>query len=184
MNEEERIVARLREQPRDERAWADFYAHYRRQIIAILFFRGTRNVMDLDDFTAEVFFRFLIQSPWHDDWGSLSSGSEVRRYLLGSASSIASHAWQRVQRRTEIEKQLPPLESAHPGEAPFLDFAYVLKHLAAPDKELAILYYQNGMSLPKVAEHYHTTYAYAGVRLHRIRRKILAIIREKPISKA
>jgi DNA-directed RNA polymerase specialized sigma24 family protein len=113
----------------------------------------------------------------------LPVAGEVRKYLLGRASSMASHLWERRQRRAKVEAGLLPTEAALTDEAPFFDFEHVLDNLAEGDRELAILYYQKGISLTDVAEHYHTTYPAAGVRLHRLRRKMLAIIREKPFSK-
>jgi RNA polymerase sigma-70 factor (ECF subfamily) len=183
MTEETVIVARLSQNAGDERAWADFYEHYRRQIIAVLFFRGVRQATDQDEITAEVFFRFLIDSPWHHDWTTLPSAPEVRQYLLGRASSIASHTWERRLRRAKLEAELLPVEAGVADEAPFFDFEHVLDSLAEADRDLAILYYQKGISLTEVAALFHTTYQAAGVRLHRLRRKMLAIIREKPFSK-
>jgi len=183
MTEEADIVARLREQPGDERAWADFYAYYRRQIIAVLFFRGIRTAMDQEDLAAEVFFRFLIDSPWHEDWTSLPSSPEIRKHLLGRTSSIAWHARARSQRHATIESELSRIADVATAAAPFVDFEHVLDNLSEGDRELAILYYRTGISLAEVADHYGITYPAAGVRLHRLRRRIMAIIREKPFSK-
>ncbi|HEV7485779.1 MAG TPA: sigma-70 family RNA polymerase sigma factor [Thermoanaerobaculia bacterium] len=139
--------------------------------------------MDQEDITADVFFRFLMNSPWHEDWTCLPSPPEIRKYLLGRASSLASHARERSQRHARIEAELSRIADCDSGEAPFVDFAHVLDNLSADDRELAILYYQTGISLAEIAEHYNITYAASGVRLHRLRRKMLAIIREKPFSK-
>jgi DNA-directed RNA polymerase specialized sigma24 family protein len=183
MIEEEDIVARLRDEPEDERAWAAFHTFYRRLIVGVLFFRSVSKAVDQDDFTAEVFFRFLVGSPWHEDWTTLPSAPEVRKYLLGRASSIASHARERTQRHAKIEAELSAVEADVPDDAPFINFEYVVDHLSIDDRDLAILYYERGISLAKLAEHYQTTYEAAGVRLHRLRRKMMAIIREKPFPK-
>lgn len=181
----EPILSRLRERWDDERAWTAFYEVFRPQVVAMLFYRGVRSAVERDELTAEVFFRFLATSEWASNWGSLPTAEAVRKYLVGKASSLASHAAEKRQRRANLEHEMTEVEveraslTAARDHAMYLDLLDILNELDEPDRKLLWCYYELHFSLGALADHYGIKYSAAGVRLHRVRRKILARLREK-----
>jgi DNA-directed RNA polymerase specialized sigma24 family protein len=176
-------VPRIRADPADQQAWAKLYNLGRRHVLATLFFLGIRQPQ-LEELLSEAFFRFIVKSPWCHDWSTLPELTGVLKYLRGAAQSVASHSWARQRRQPSVSLEESGQEPAtdDPGEAPFFSVEHVLTHLEPPEREFFERYYYLRMSLTQLALSYGISNQAAYNRLHRVRRKIVEIIREKPFG--
>lgn len=175
----EAIVRAVRESPRSKKNWTAFYLYFWRQVAGMSFLLGMRNQCDLEDLCQQVFFRFLRYSPWSGQWETLPSATVVMAYLRVIARnefySFFSKRPRQVISFDEIsEKEFHALTSQDESLAEVLrsDISLLLKGLSHDDRTL-LEHLIAGFSLSEVAKALNISYSAAGVRLHRLRRRLL-----------
>ncbi|MEK6373780.1 MAG: sigma-70 family RNA polymerase sigma factor [Acidobacteriota bacterium] len=168
--EQPRFLAMLREDRHNQQAWEDFYHFYRRHVVTALYFLGVRD--DLGDIVSEVFFRFLLYSPWRNDTSTLPDDGVIRAYLRRVARNLAIAAIGKRDR--EVALSIDVASKVEADERVIVED--ILRQLSERDHEFFHRYYDSGYSLGELARQYGTSYAAAGTRLHRIRQKLKAAV--------
>ena len=172
------VLERLKESPTNEDAWRSLYRQLRPFVIAVIYRRltgGERKAVE--DATQEVFIRLFRARPFDQipDWDSL------RAYVWKIADNVARTHLQRLRVEKGVERDLvewrvlEPSAEALDSESSlqareFFDLAESV--LSPKDRDLFRLMLE-GSTLGQAAEQLGLSYSNAGIRMHRIRRKLL-----------
>lgn len=173
----DRALALVRAHPRDDAAWREFYVCFRPQVAALLYRLGARG--DVPDLTQDVFLRFLRSSPWRHDWTSLPDRQVVLSYLRKIARTAVVSKLRSAARRPEEEPTVH-LDDLHAAaDAAAIDSAALLERLAADlgEQDARLLRrVARGASIAEIAADDEISYSAAGVRIHRLKEKVRALL--------
>jgi RNA polymerase sigma factor (sigma-70 family) len=157
---------RLTEDAKDERAWVELYVCLRPYVFAIAYRHLRGNGGLADDVTQDVFVRLAEAPPFP----RLGDPGQLRGYVAAMTRNLAISQVRRlaVDSAREVESlqatEVPPFEK-------LLALEEILDELKPEDRRLLELVIE-GRRLPEVAELLGLSYSAAGVRLHRLRRRI------------
>jgi RNA polymerase sigma factor (sigma-70 family) len=175
------LLKRLTVAPADEEAWASLYRQLRPFVIAVIYRRfGTRNRSAAEDATHEVFIRLLRSRPF----GTIPDASALRAYVWRMAENVAKSHLRKQRTEEGAERDFAEWhESETFVEALDGDSALVARELLdlaqhsldATDSNLLRLMIE-GASLGQAADKMSLSYSNAGVRLHRMRRKLVNLL--------
>jgi DNA-directed RNA polymerase specialized sigma24 family protein len=166
----------VRANPCSEAAWHQFYRCVRPTVAAVLFRLGVR---DPSDMTQEVFRHFLGQSPWHHDWSTLPASKILIGYVSRIARNLVISSWRAaaVRPREESVDNLDLVESSplHLDSDDLLE--RLQRKLTQPERDLlnALV---NGLSLGEIAAAHRISYDAAGVRVHRLKRRVERLLQQ------
>jgi RNA polymerase sigma factor (sigma-70 family) len=172
------VLERLKASPADEDAWSFLYRQLWPFIIAIVYRRlKGREKKAAEDAAQEVFVRLLRAQPF----GKIPNAEALRAYVAKIAENVARthlrkvHV-QEVGRRDVAEWHglEPPLAGLESDDELRVRELWTLAEsvLEPKDRDLLRLILE-GSSLHQAADRMGLSYSNAGVRLHRIRRKLL-----------
>lgn len=175
------ILDQLARDSAEQSAWQSLYQRLWPYVFAIVSHR-TRGDYDLaEDLSQEVFFRLLRLRPFD----RVSSAEDFRRYLRRMALNVVRDEERKALRRAE--KHLKSLEQELSAEylaehqSSELEAKELLDDARRPlsDDEVSLLeLILAGASLAGIAGELGITYSAAGVRVHRLRRKIRQVLNE------
>jgi DNA-directed RNA polymerase specialized sigma24 family protein len=176
----QRAIEAIRRDPHDDEAWARFYDYFYMQVAAALFMSGCARD-DVPDVSQEVFRRFLEHSPWRTDWSTLPDRPHLTNFLRKTARWLALDRHRALGRRPRtddaIELDQIPAES-------IVDLSIPLDRVVAAlnDEERRLLgMVIDGVPLASIAFELGISYQAAGVRVHRLRRRIQEIQATQPL---
>lgn len=167
-SEVEAALAGIRANPLDDGAWSLFYTHYRGQILGMLAIRGVSNRDVREELAAEVFFRFARYCPWRSGWNDLPGPAVIGAYLRTTTENVVQAWWEEIRHATDQPREEPAVASSEN----VLLSADLVQRLRPSEKRFLNTYVESGFSLSAVAAKLSISYAAAGTRLHRIRRRI------------
>ncbi len=162
------LIERIRQRPADGRRWTAWYklVYPKLYYVAFRFAKGDSEAAR--DLTQETFARFL-------SYRALERVTSDRHALSFLITTCRNLAIDRGQRATELSiEELGPLESLAAADAPIepaLDFGRILATLEPQDRELMQMA-RDGLTVSEIASKLGVTYTAAGVRLHRIRKRL------------
>lgn len=172
------VLARLKASPADEGAWRSLYHQLWPFVVAVLYrrLRGSERKA-AEDAAQEVFIRLLRSQPFD----KIPDADALRAYVWRVAENVAKTHLRKLHAQQDgesgaaewgrLEPSVPALESD--GELrvrELLDLAEIM--LEPKDRDLLRMIVE-GSSLDQAADQMGLSYSNAGVRLHRIRRKLL-----------
>jgi RNA polymerase sigma factor (sigma-70 family) len=175
------VLERLKASPADEDAWRHLYLQLRPFVIAVIYRRlkgGERKAAE--DAAQEVFLRLLRTRPFD----RIPDADALRAYVWRMADNVAKTHLRKLQATEAGERDLAAWRSSAAGvagldsEGALLagevhDFAE--NALDPTDRDLLRLLLA-GSRLDEAADRVGLTYANAGVRLYRIRRKLVDLL--------
>ena len=167
--------------PTNDQAWTDFYLYFRRQVAAAILVQGGAR-RDVPDITQEVFRRFLEKSPWRDDWSKLPERPVVTSYLCTAARRLVIDGHRKRERSPDVDEKvdldrLASREELSVSEG--LDIKAVLRATRGrlkDDERHLLRLLVNGMPLSLIAENLGISYVAAGLRVHRLKRRLRILL--------
>lgn len=175
------LVKRLAAVPNDQLAWAEFYRELWPFVFGVTY-RRLRGARDLaEDAAQEVFIRLARTRPFE----GLSNSDALRAYVWRVADNAARDYLNRSLRRQSVEAG--PLEPGDNREPTALQtavderiqlkewLAVALRELPSVDGAILSLLI-DGYRLPEIAEATGLTYSNAGVRVSRLRKRLLGLL--------
>jgi RNA polymerase sigma-70 factor (ECF subfamily) len=171
-----KILGQLAKSRTDEEAWASLYRQMWPFVIAI-FYRQLGGIKEVaEDAAQDVFLRLVRSCPF----GKLQNTDLFRAYVRRVAQNVARTYRYRFLKRAETEKEMKttpeeavdnkqPLPEDYFGQEQLL--RNIIAQLDETDRQLIRLLAKD-LSLSDVAKATGLTYTNAGVRLHRLRRKL------------
>ncbi|MFO0967349.1 MAG: sigma-70 family RNA polymerase sigma factor [Gemmataceae bacterium] len=169
------VLERLARAPQEPAAWRELHRLTAPLVIGMLY-RRLGDAAHSEDAAQEVFLRLARYAPFKD----LKAPETFRRYLWSVCRNTARDYWRRRLRDAQREVPLseePPTGAGSPEEAAQLDesLEVICGRLDPTDRTLLLLVLR-GTRLPEIASKLGLSYANAGVRLHRLRRRIQAFL--------
>jgi RNA polymerase sigma factor (sigma-70 family) len=172
------VLERLKASPADEDAWRSLYHQLWPFVIAVIYrrLRGSERKA-AEDAAQEVFIR-LLRSRAFDH---IPDAEALRAYVWRIADNVAKAHLRRVRTEKGDERGLAewrPSVEGHDGESALLArqvFELAEGMLEPKDRDLFRLILE-GSSLGQAADQMGLSYSNAGVRLHRIRRRLFNLL--------
>ncbi|SRR6266550_939658 len=176
-------IEAIRRDGTNESAWASFYLGLRPTVAYLLFVRGVRLGLvlrrhEIEELCQDVFYRFLRYSPWRRDWQALPSAGVVGAYIAAVTRSVlvdhfSVHSAEVKSRYLAEAKIASDDAQAQAGEEveAHAEVAELLKGLKVEERRL-LQGLIDGHALAEVAQNLGISYSAAGVRLHRLKRKL------------
>lgn len=175
------VLKRLKESPTDEGAWGSLYRHLRPFVMAVIYrrLRGEERSA-AEDAAQEVFIRLLRSQPFVH----IPDEESLRGYVWKIADNVAKSHLERVRVAKRGERELAKSGGVDPdveaidsqGSLLALEiFELAETALEFKDRVLFRLLLE-GSSLAQAADQLGLSYSNAGVRLHRMRRKLLKLM--------
>lgn len=171
----EEILHRLAQARADEAAWSALYDRMWPYIFGILFRGLGGKSQAAEDLSQEVFLRLVRYGRFE----RLREAAEFRGYLRRIATNLAiTHLKREVARQETDAESVQPTpagvgESADPSRAAEVrdSLDQALHELSRGDRELVELLAE-GLTLSEIAQRLGIRYEAAGVRVHRLRRRL------------
>lgn len=170
----EEAVRRLASDSDDEEAWSALYAHFWSFVVSACF-RALRGAAELaEDAAQEVFLRLARYRPFSD----LRDAVAFRSYLYSMSQNVCRSYLRSVLTRPEVSldemlTMLPDAGSIDPEDAlaarEVLD--EILGQLDDADRQIIRLL-ADGYGLQEIQQALGIGYSDAGVRVHRLRRRL------------
>ena len=162
------LVLAIRKDTDTRKAWAAWYkqAYPRVYYVAFRFARG--NVETARDLVQETFTRFLQYGAIH----RVTNEAHALSFLIKTCRNLAID---RAARAREISlEDIPEYELVAPVEGPIhlaSDLDELLRVLPPAERQL-LQWTRDGFSVSDIAKKLNISYTAAGVRLHRIRKRL------------
>jgi len=162
------LIEAIRQAPRSERLWSVWYTKTYPGVYyaAYRFSRG--NADAARDLTQETFTRFVQ----YDAIQRVDDEEHARAFLIKTCRNLAID---RDARAREIPlDDIPEYHLAQPSDTPAgagPDLEEMLQFLDTEDRKL-IAWTQEGFTLAEIARKLNISYTAAGVRLHRLRKRL------------
>ena len=172
------VLSALRVDPEDPRAWTRFYGLTAPRIRAQLYLLGERKGDRIEDVTQEVLVRFLRYNPW-PDW-RVPNARVLFAYLrtIVRSTLFDDLAKKRPELETESSGQTNPDAIAAPGLKDLRDVLATLSEALTPEEQVLLALMVDGRKLNDIADILGIEYSAAGVRRHRLKRKLLEFSRK------
>jgi len=164
------LLASLRANPHSDEAWTRFYNYMFKQLSGALIRSGCPS-SDIEDVTNDIFVKVLERSEWLRDWSRLPDYRTLLSYFrrVGQNLLIDRYRRNRNFKRTDaVDLDLFVGEWIHDLDVPL---RHVLADLNDDERQLVRMLI-DGVPLPAIAFDLQITYGAAGVRVHRLRKKI------------
>ena len=172
-------IESIRHDHENQGAWTAFYTYCRRQIAGMYFVLGIRNNDELEELCQEVFYRFLNYSPWRRSWETLPAAPKILAYLRVVARNVLYTHFEKRRfpgvSLQELEMDQAHILAARVAEAALGDLMrdlQVLKRDLTEEEQKLLGQLIQGLSLSEIADKLGISYTSAGVRLHRLRKKL------------
>jgi RNA polymerase sigma factor (sigma-70 family) len=177
------MLQRLRASPADEDAWSSLYRQLWPFVFAVVHRRLQTSAVE--DAAQEVFIKLLRSRPYEN----ISDADAFRAYVWRMADNVAKthllkqHADQHAKRDLAEWQQFEPSGEALDGEGALVAnelLGLAENTLDAKDRDLLRMMLE-GANLAQAADKLGLSYSNAGVRLHRMRRRLSGLLgsREK-----
>jgi DNA-directed RNA polymerase specialized sigma24 family protein len=167
-----RALNAIRANPREAAGWTLFYEQTAPRLRAQFFMLGVRDKDRIDDLTQETLARFLQYGRWHRDWRKLPAAPEVMAYLRKIARRVTIDAHRRLAAAGTPAGGAADFDRL-PGSA--ADLQPVLERMAkalGPADRLFLRLLLQGRRLEDIAELLGISYGAAGLRKHRLLKKM------------
>jgi RNA polymerase sigma factor (sigma-70 family) len=171
------VLDRLAVAPSDEDAWRSLYLQLWPFVIGVIHRRLRGNVRGAaEDAAQEVFIRLLRSRPFQN----IRNADAFRGYVWKIADNVAKTHLQKIRKKDDSERAVAELDGndrtfgpVEPNEQFVVEEALgaIQGQLEPQDNELLSLLLE-GQNLGQVAGRLGVSYSTAGVRLHRLRKKL------------
>ncbi|MFA5504047.1 MAG: sigma-70 family RNA polymerase sigma factor [Vulcanimicrobiota bacterium] len=164
----------IRDDPLNEKAWADFYKHLRPRVAGILYRVGVGDREEIKDLCQIVFTRFIEYSPWNRNWRSLPDSREIVAYFAVVAKNTARTVYSKAKEISQASIDDITVPDSQLVEEQILSQQSVFKTIGDLNSEESELFFLlvEGYKLPEIANLLKISYSNAGVRVHRLREKL------------
>ena len=162
------LIRQLRDRPADPKRWARWYRAAYPKVYYVAFRLAMGNVETARDLAQEAFARFLgyraIERVENDE--------HALAFLIRTCRNLAADRATHTQRMplAPLEESESLAESGSSIESK-LDFEKVLRE-AKPEERQLLQWVGDGLSVAEIARHLGVTYTAAGVRLHRLKKRL------------
>lgn len=174
-------IERIREDPRDQDAWASFYRSLRPRLAGVLYRTGVVNKEEIRELCQAVFARFFEYSPWRASWKELPDAHQLVAYLAVVARNLARSVYKSAKQLTVGELDPSMVEARADVEEVVISkdgFRRLYRALNNDEFDLLLLLAE-GYRLPEIANLMEISYSNAGVKVHRLREKVRELLTEK-----
>jgi RNA polymerase sigma-70 factor (ECF subfamily) len=162
------LIERIRERPTDQHRWAAWYRSVYPKLYYVAFRLTNGDVAAARDLVQETFARFVTYRAIErvsNDRHALSFLSKTCRNLAFDGNARARQLPQ------ESPEELESIAGAEQPMEPALDFDRMIRALEPQDRQLMQWAYE-GLTISEIAAKLGVTYSAAGVRLHRVRKRL------------
>lgn len=162
------LIEGIREHPADQHRWAEWYKAVYPRLYYVAFRLTNGNTDAARDLVQETFTRFLGYRAIE----RVSSDQHALSFLIRTCRNLAFDRSARVRQLPEgSPEELESIPGAEQPIEPALDFERILQTLGPQDRQL-MQWAREGMSVSEIATRLGVTYSAAGVRLHRLRKRL------------
>ena len=172
------IIQTIAKRPRDPEQWRLLHARLWPYVMAL----NSRNLGGaghlVEDASQEVFLRLVRYAPFE----RLANSAALYAYVRKMCANVATNYRIHLSRLREVQTEEGSTEEHPESRASHLDIEAhrlerdLLSQLHEGDRRLATLML-DGHSLGEIAESFGIAYSSAGVRVHRLRRRIAGLMR-------
>ena len=162
------LVGRIRERPIDQHRWAAWYKSVYPKLYYVAFRLANGNADVARDLIQEAFARFISYRAIE----RVSNDKHALSFLVKTCRNLAfDHNARAHQLPQESPEELEAIAGAEQPIEPALDFDRMIQSLEPQDRQL-MQWAREGMTLSEIAAKLGVTYTAAGVRLHRVRKRL------------
>ncbi len=164
----EDLIERIRKAPGDERRWAAWYKATYPRLSYFAFRLMSGDAEAARDLVQEAFTRFVAYRAIE----RVSNDNHALAFLLTTCRNLAADAGAKVQHVPEQALEgLELMAAADQKSEPALDLDR-LQAALEPESRQLIQWAREGLTVAEIAKRLGITYTAAGVRLHRIRKRL------------
>lgn len=139
---------------------------------------GERNPQAIEDLAQETLLRFLRYCPWKHDWRTLPDAPTVSKYLRNIVrSTFFDRHLKLVAERSVTQAGLDVDTLSAAGMADLEDVLNRFVELLEPEEQTLLKLLIDGFPLTDIALALQISYPAAGTRVHRLRKKLVDLMR-------